>query len=197
MLLRWPPPFGFGPLAWVAIAYHMVSRLAFISYVAFGLKAEAESQFFTRARGAEAGFQRFRRVASLVMNNDGVSFVLLCIVTRYTMPFKHPDVVALAAGIPLILLGVFFKLWAAATVGRKAYYWHDFFAPPAGGRPRVAGPYRFVKNPMYTFGYLQTYGLAVLTGSLPGLAASVFDQALILTFYWWVERPHYERMYGK
>ncbi len=46
---------------------------------------------------------------------------------------------------------------------------------------------------MYTVGYLQVYGLALLAGSLPGLAAALFDQAAILTFYRAVEKPHFDR----
>ena len=35
---------------------------------------------------------------------------------------------------------------------------------------------------MYTLGYLQTYGLAVMFGSLPALIASGFDQVAVLIF---------------
>ncbi|MGH2668454.1 MAG: methyltransferase, partial [bacterium] len=55
-------------------------------------------------------------------------------------------------------------------------------------------PYRFLKNPMYTVGYLQTYGLALLTGSMPGLVAALFAQAAILLFYLLVEKPHFDKL---
>src|SRR5205823_10694441 len=62
--------------------------------------------------------------------------------------------------------------------------------------PTIAGPYRWLRNPMYTVGYLQTYGLALLVASLPGLVAAVFSQGAIVAFYRLVERPHYQRLYG-
>src|SRR2546427_7137887 len=34
--------------------------------------------------------------------------------------------------------------------------------------PSTAGPYRYMRNPMYTVGYLQTYGFALVTRSWPG-----------------------------
>jgi hypothetical protein len=43
-------------------------------------------------------------------------------------------------------------------------------------------------------GYLQTYGLALISGSLPGLIASVCDQAAILLFHWRVESAHFKRV---
>ena len=49
---------------------------------------------------------------------------------------------------------------------------------------------------MYTVGYVQTYGLALLVASLPGLVAAVFSQGAIVAFYRLVERPHYQRLYG-
>src|SRR6266576_522781 len=57
-----------------------------------------------------------------------------------------------------------------------------------------AGPYRWLKNPMYTVGYLPVYGLALATASLVGLVAALFDQCAILTFYHLVEKPHFERV---
>ena len=59
------------------------------------------------------------------------------------------------------------------------------------------GPYRFLKNPMYTVGYLQTYGCALITGSLAGVVASVCDQVAILLFHWRVESAHFKRMTGR
>ena len=44
---------------------------------------------------------------------------------------------------------------------------------------------------MYTVGYLQTYGLALLVGSRFGLITALFDQVAILAFYRLVERPHF------
>jgi hypothetical protein len=48
---------------------------------------------------------------------------------------------------------------------------------------------------MYTIGYLQTYALALILQSFPGIIAAGFSQAAILAFYFIVERPHFRRLH--
>lgn len=180
---------GWGGLA---LGYHIASRLAYVVGVGVALRRQDREQVFTRRDGVEAGFRRFRRLASTVMNNDGVSFGLLCVVTRHTI--RHAPWILLPAGVLLVLLGVSTKLWAAARLGSAAYYWHNFFAPGDLVAPDPPGPYRYFKNPMYTVGNLHMYGVALVLGSLPGLIAAAFDQAAILAFYRWVEKPHFDAL---
>jgi protein-S-isoprenylcysteine O-methyltransferase Ste14 len=178
--------------AGLAFGYHIASRLAYVVGVGVALTRQDRDQIFTRRGGVEAGFRRFRRMASTLMNNDGVSFVLLCIVTRHTM--RLAPGLLLPAGVLLVLVGVSTKLWAAARLGAAAYYWHNFFSPGEVIAPDPPGPYRFLKNPMYTVGNLHMYGVALVLGSLPGLLAAAFDQAAILVFHSWVEKPHFDAL---
>lgn len=179
---------------WLVLACHLAARVAYVGFVWVGLTRQQADGWWTRQWGLAGGFARFRRGASIVMVLDAISFVAVCLVGWGTLPAVLPRAVAVAAGVVLILLGVGTKLWAAATVGDKTYYWYDFFDSAAPVAPAVTGPYRYLTNPMYTVGYLQTYGLALVTGSLAGLVASVCDQAAILVFHWRVERPHFERI---
>ncbi len=173
-----------------AVAYHLFSRIAYAGGVGLLLRRQERGQAFTRVAGIEAGFQRFRRVASLLMNNDAVSFALLCVATRrFSNPLAQPPVV-LTAGAILVVAGVSIKLWAARTLGAQAYYWYDFFSPGAARLPDPPGPYRYFRNPMYTVGYAHAYGIALLAGSSIGLGAAAFDQCAILAFHLLVERPH-------
>ena len=180
-------------LAGAILGYHVASRLAYVIGVGVALRRQERHHVFTRNAGVEAGFRRFRRIAATLMNNDAVSFILLCVVTRRT-GLTAPPPALLAVGVALILVGVAIKLWAAWRLGSAAYYWHNFFAPDDRVGPDPPGPYRFLRNPMYTLGYLQTYGLALVCGSLPGLVVAAFDQAAILTFYHSVEKPHFESL---
>lgn len=180
-------------MIWAAFAIHVVARVAYIVFIWVGLSRQQTSSWWTGRWGMEGGFGRFRRGAALVMVIDAVSFVAVCLVGRNTLPDIVPRVPAIAIGALLVLLGVATKLWAARTLGDKAYYWYNFFTPSAPVAPAVTGPYRYLQNPMYTVGYLQTYGFALVTGSLAGLAASLFDQAAILVFHWRVERTHFKR----
>ena len=177
----------------LALGYSLVSRLAYVLYIGLALR-RADAEAVSQGAGAPA-YARFRRRAALLMYHDGVAFVAVCLLTRGTLDLP----LALAwrlAGAALVTLGVAVKLWAAAALGADGYYWRDFFEPETRAGPKIAGPYRWLKNPMYTVGYVQTYGLALLVASLPGLVAAVFSQGAIVAFYRLVERPHYQRLYG-
>jgi len=175
----------------LALGYSLVSRVAYVMYIGLALRrADADPA----TRGA-AAYARFRRRAAFLMYHDGVVFVALCLLTRGTLDLPLP-IAWRVAGAALVALGVAVKLWAAATLGADGYYWRNFFEPESRPAPRIAGPYRWLRNPMYTVGYLQTYGLALLVASAPGLAAAAFSQGAILAFYRLVERPHYKRLYG-
>jgi len=97
-------------------------------------------------------------------------------------------------GALLIAIGFGIKVWAARSLGGEAYYWHNFFADDDPVWSEPVGPYRYLKNPMYTIGYAHAYGAALLLGSRPALLVAVFDQAAILLFHHWVEKPHFERL---
>jgi protein-S-isoprenylcysteine O-methyltransferase Ste14 len=175
----------------LALGYSLISRLAYVAYIGLALR-RADTEPATRGAAAYA---RFRRRAAFLMYHDGVAFVAISILTRGTLDLPLP-LAWRVGGAALVALGVGVKLWAAATLGADGYYWRNFFEPESRPAPRIAGPYRWLRNPMYTVGYLQTYGVALLVASAPGLAAAVFSQAAIIAFYRLVERPHYQRLYG-
>ena len=169
-----------------AFAYAILSRLAYVLFVGVALKREHR----------EPGeFRRFRRVAAVVMNNDAIAFILLCLLTPNTLSLPISTTVSVITGAALVIVGLGTKLWAARTLGSDAYYWHNFFDPANARGPVATGPYRYVANPMYSIGYLQTYGLALITRSLPGMIAAGFAHAAIITFYRIVEKPHFEQLH--
>jgi protein-S-isoprenylcysteine O-methyltransferase Ste14 len=180
--------------AGVALGYHLASRLAYVVGIGVALTRQRRDQIFTRRAGGEAGFRRFRRIAAFLLNNDAVSFVALCLVTRKTLSPTLSEPVRLGLGALLVVLGVSVKLWAARTLGPGAYYWKNFFVPEPIRALDPPGPYRFLKNPMYTLGYLHAYGFALACGSWLGLVAAVFDHTAILIFHNRVEKPHFMRL---
>ena len=174
----------------LALGYHLTSRLAYVLWVGWALRRERRSGYYTRAYGAEEGFRRFRRVATTLMNNDAVSFVALCLLTRGTLPIAVHWWLLVALGAILSGVGIGVKLWARAAAGADGYYWRDFFSPPTAPPVPAAGPYRYLHNPMYTVGNLQLWGLALGVASIPGLGAALFDHVAILVFNYIVEQPH-------
>lgn len=176
----------------VAFGYAILSRLAYVLFVGIALRRQDRN---SGSADPTKAFQRFRRQAAFVMNHDAVAFIVLCVLTRNTMALPFSSTLSVIAGAALVAVGLGTKLWAARTLGGNAYYWHNFFFPGDSQGPVTSGPYRYFSNPMYTIGYLQTYGLALMLRSLPGLMAAVFSQAAILGFYLLVEKPHFERLH--
>ena len=175
------------PWGLASLIYHVASRLTYVIWVGRALQRED--------RPAEE-FARFRRTAALVMNNDAVSFVLMCVLTYGTWPAGTSRLLLAALGSVLVIVGLGMKLWARAAVGADRYYWRDFFGPPAPSDAPVGGPYRYFKNPMYTIGNLHLEGLALMAASPAALAVALFSHAAILVFNHVVERPHVQRLYG-
>ena len=176
----------------LALAYQVASRLAYVLGVGIALTRQHRHQVFTRKDGVEAGFRRFRRIAALLMNNDVVSLIVLCVVTRDTIAAGPSPALLRVTGVVFVIVGLWVKFAAARQLGAPSYYWHNFFAPDQARPPLFTGPYRYLKNPMYTVGYLPAYGVALLCGSWFGLWGAAFDQIAILTFYYLVEKPHFE-----
>ena len=179
----------------VAFSYAIVSRLAYVFFIGITLRREDRDSRYSRAFGSADPFRRFRRTAAFVMNNDAAAFILLSLITPNTLALPVSPTISFIAGLALVVVGLGMKLWAASTLGPDAYYWHNFFDPANARAPVTTGPYRYVSNPMYTIGYLPTYGLALLMRSLPGMIAAVFAHATILAFYVLVEKPHFERLH--
>jgi len=176
-------------------AYAVLSRMAYVLFVGWALRRQEKDGLYTERFGRVEGFRRFRRTAVLIMNHDAFAFVVVCVATPNTWHLALPPVATVPVGAILVIIGVGTKLWAARTLGSDAYYWHNFFDSEAAIGPVSSGPYRFVSSPMYTIGYLQTYGLALMLHSLPGLIAAIFSQAAILTFHFLVENPHFQRLH--
>ena len=181
-------------LHWAASAFLVVSTLTYVGFVGGALWAQKTSEWFTQRWGTREGFRRFKQPTSVIMNNYGVSIVVLALITRNTIDVGLPQWVFWALGATLIAVGWGIKHWAHRTIG-DGYYWYDFFAPDDDIEHAEEGPYRWFSNPMYTIGYAHAYGIAIALGSLHGLIAAGFMQFSILAFWWLIERSHYEELY--
>jgi len=176
-------------------AYAIVSRIAYVLFVGGVLRREDRDGRYTKRYGRAEAFLRFRRTAAIIMNHDAFALVVLNVATPGTWDLPVSAAVSIVVGAMLVVIGLATKLWAARTLGSNAYYWHNFFDPEGAIGPVRAGPYRFISSPMYTVGYLPTYGLALIFQSFPGLIAAGFSQATILTFNFLVEKPHFQRLH--
>ena len=175
----------------------LAARLAYVIGVGTMLRRQDQSRWFTERYGVEGGFRKFRRIASTIMDLDGLVFIAVCILTRGTLGTPWPVALRVAIGGVAIVIGAGVKLWARRTLGPDAYYWRNFFAPGEHRVSEPSGPYKYLDNPMYTIGYLPTYGLALVVDSAAGLGLALFMQIAVLVFYWIVERPHFKALSGR
>jgi protein-S-isoprenylcysteine O-methyltransferase Ste14 len=176
------------------VGYAVTSRLAYVLWVGRTLRQQDRAGTALPGPAADAAFDSFRRRSQILMRNDVIAFIAVCVLTHGTLAFHLPVPLLVAGSAALILIGSGTKYWAMKTLGGNAYYWHNFFVAGEHAAPDPPGPYRYLSNPMYTVGYLHAYGLALLLSSGPGLALALFDQAAILIFHRLVERPHYRRL---
>jgi protein-S-isoprenylcysteine O-methyltransferase Ste14 len=97
-------------------------------------------------------------------------------------------------GLILALLGALLALWCVGTFVARGRGTPAPFDPP---REFVAaGPYRYVRNPMYwgAFGVILGAGLALRSPSIVGLAAGFLLLAHL--FAWLYEEPSLESRFG-
>ncbi len=180
----------------VALGYFSVARLAYVLTVSVCLRAQSRRLGLEPRDEAERRYGAFHQWALRLQNVDAIAFASLCVASAGTLPWTGWEWPARISGIVLIVVGTTTKAWAVRCLGLESYTWHDFFVPKEKFDPCRTGPYRWFSDPMYTVGYLQTYGIALLLGSWHGLAASIFAQASILLVNEFVEKPHFRRLCG-
>lgn len=181
----------------LAFAFLILARLAYVVGTGYMLVKQDRHQAYTRQYGVEEGFARFKRASTILMIFDTGSFILLNLLTVDTLHLPAPRWLWIVVGVLVAVLGLATKAWATKILGPQAYYWYNFFEPaePVQWVPR--GPYRFLSNPMYGVGYLQTYGFALMCASVYGLIGSLFMQVSIYVFNEMVEKPHFVALANK
>lgn len=180
-----------GPLA---LGYFLIARLCYVGYTSVELRAQSLRLGLESRETAERRHATFNQRVLRFQNIDAFAFGSVCVATRSTLAWDVWEPLFLAAGIVLIVIGFGTKAWAVRCLGASSYTWHDFFVPKEHFEPCRTGPYRYFKDPMYTLGYLQAYGIALIFDSWYGLAASLFAQASILIVNEVVEKPHFRRL---
>jgi protein-S-isoprenylcysteine O-methyltransferase Ste14 len=145
--------------------------------------------------GDERAFRAYETLAGLMFLNQGLGVGCMAALHVPSLEQAVPAPLVLAAGVALFVVGLLVKLWATLTVGVDVYYFRDMFLSRPLASACHGGPYRFLRNPMYSVGQLQGYGYALLYGSLPGVAAAAAGHLLIYAFYAVAERPFVRSAY--
>lgn len=113
------------------------------------------------------GFSGFTRGAKIFWVSLHVFIVSTNIVLYFRFISKDLNpvhVLLRASGLLLFAAGLLFIFWGMYTLQKAV------FVP--GNKLVAAGPYRFVRHPMYSGGVIGAFGLAVFAGSVLGAVYS-------------------------
>ena len=180
------------PLIIVAAALHLGFRLAYFFWV--GLSIRREGQVSPKPADHVDRWKAFKKRAELILNLDGVTFVVVALLTHGTLDIGLGYAVAIPLGLVLCAAGIGTKAAAARVIGVKGYYWYNTFCPQDDVHYTKQGIYKVLDNPMYGVGYLHTVGFALATLSVWSLGFAVFDWAVVWAFNLLFERPHTKRV---
>lgn len=155
---------------------------------------------FLKARyGEEKGFEIYQFFTSILFFTVALTFNML--VRKSSLlgslfPSKYESIFY-AAGFGLTVIGFIVNIWSAFLVGIDIYYYKDMFLGRPISKFKKAGPYKYLSNPMYGLGQSGGYGTALFFGSLIGFTGIALNQLLMFLFYFMIEKPHIEKLFGK
>jgi len=178
----------------LTLPYFLLTLVFYYGGNAVILRSELPARTIARL-GEERAFRSYETLAGLMFLNQGLGVGCMAALHFPRWEQAVPASLVLALGVALFVVGLLVKLWATLTVGVDAYYFRDMFLTRPLASACDGGPYRFLRNPMYSVGQLQGYGYALLYGSLPGVVAAAAGHLLIYVFYAVAERPFVRSAY--
>jgi protein-S-isoprenylcysteine O-methyltransferase Ste14 len=165
--------------------------------VAFGWRT-----FVHRRRTGASGFHGISGRPGSPEWLGGVLFVLalalaaaapLCSLAGLTRIFASPPSMAIA-GLVLYGLGLAGTVWSQAAMGAS---WRIGVEPGERTELIRGGPFRWLRNPIFTFLMLAAAGLALLLPTILSLAAVALLLAAVELQVRFVEEPHLARVHGE
>jgi protein-S-isoprenylcysteine O-methyltransferase Ste14 len=183
-------------LALILFVLAFVIRYAFLfsSFVKNGISDYLKAQL-----GEEKGFDVYQFFTSIMFFSVAITFNLLVRKSSLLGSFFPEKYEALfyTAGITLTAIGFIVNVWSTLLVGIDIYYYKDMFLGRPVSKFKKAGPYKYLANPMYGLGQSGGYGAALFFGSATGLIGIAINQLLMFIFYFTIEKPHIEKLFGK
>ena len=179
-----------------------MARLAVVAYVVFALLAFGWRSWVQWRRTGSTGYRGLSGSVGSLEWTGGVLFVVAIVAaaaapvlhaTGMLEPLLDAPRLQLALGAPLYLIGLVGTLWSQLAMGDS---WRVGVSEGERTALVTAGPYRTIRNPIFTFMVLAVAGLALLT---PNVVALLAVAALVLAVEIQVkavEEPYLERTHG-
>jgi protein-S-isoprenylcysteine O-methyltransferase Ste14 len=153
-----------------AIATHELNAALAVAFGLAWVGAEAYARRSTFRQGAEhhPSSKLDRGSYPLIGIALGVGLAVSVVTFLFGVPAYLPDWVAIV-GVVLLLVGIPMRVWALTSLGR-------FFTMPITIRTdhRIIelGPYRWIRHPAYTGGFLMAVGMSLVLVSPVGFAVT-------------------------
>lgn len=146
-----------------------------------------------RARLGDATALRYHEVfLGVAFANQAAALGTLATHSAGTFHLAPAPLTITCAALTVVGLGT--KVWATALTGLDVYYYRDLFLRRPVGDLVERGPYRWLRNPMYGLGNVQSYAPALAAGSAPGLVLALVFHVAIYAFHLALERPFVARL---
>lgn len=149
--------------------------------------------------GENKGYDVYQFLTALMFFFGAASYTLL--VTKsaglFFSSLNIPEPYLFITGIIVLSIGTLVNTWSTLLVGIDIYYYKDLFLRKPVGKFEKKGPYLLFSNPMYGLGQSSGYGTALMYGSAAGIIAILLNQIMMYIFYYTIEKPHIERLFGK
>ncbi len=144
--------------------------------------------------GEENSWKLFQLILGIMFFNVGSGFSAAALYDQENFLLSTQLIWIIV--IPTFIVGFGIKFWATWVVGIDTYYYKDLFYEKSHEEWTEAGPYKWVKNPMYGLGYLHSYCLGIMFGSIFGLVYALICHISIFIFYFLAELPFIKKTYS-
>jgi protein-S-isoprenylcysteine O-methyltransferase Ste14 len=180
----------------IAFSYFIISEILYIGFITVILSENGLRHFFyAKWNNENDAYKAFEAILGFLFFHNAVSIGYIASSTPGNLlDFLNHDLMFVIVTV-MFLAGFLVKILAAKVVSIEIYYWKDMFLGRKITDFVVSGPYKYLNNPMYGIGQLQSYAIAIWYGSFYGLMAAALNQILIFSFYYFIERKFIKRVY--
>jgi protein-S-isoprenylcysteine O-methyltransferase Ste14 len=182
----------------LGISYWLVSMVLHYT-VLFGtfVKGGFKEYWLATSRTKDDAHKKFEAWLSFAFFHNGLAFSYLYFTSMNEQAFAFmPPLWIMGIGIVLQVTGFIIKFLASWQIGLEIYYYKDMFVEEKVIDFEEEGIFKYMSNPLYSFGQLNGYGAALYVFSWYGLAAVLINQLCFYCFYYTLEKPFVKRFYA-
>lgn len=179
----------------IAIIYFIISIMLYFGFITFVLRKKGYRLWFIKKWGEEKGYLIYEGILGFLFFNTAASIGYVSLSTSGKLFGFIDKTVLLIIVVFLFIAGFVTKIWSTAVTSVDTYYWRDMFLRKKICKFTTKGPYKYISNPMYSFGQLQSYAVAIYYQSIYGLIIAALYQLGTYLFYYIIEKKFIKEIY--